>query len=321
MSTSTIFRKALRSDSLSYAERLALTEIGESLRSGAGFGRGVTAEIATLDETAARMRATVSTVAVPQQDRDVNVGPFRGGRIAGRLRVVPQTEGEVSVGVEGERTEFVTGGVAYGTAAPEGDVDFSKIVPDVVRFPATSTMLRSVFEDAQTEVIESLVNGEIDRSTDAEIIGGDGTTGAHFLGFTSNPDVPVITASGSPTDAITDAAAAVRGADFLGPITVALNAEDAASIVKDGATANAQLAILRDLFGVESFVISSLLDSGIGIVGSLAEAATLYVRSPLGLTLSDAHASNFVEGKVTALVETRLAMFTGRPTAARVVQF
>ncbi len=327
MNTIEKFRSALHSSEIDYATRIALTAIGERIRSGAGFDKvGIGAEILTADEYAARLRTTVtgsdgSGVPVPAWQEDSVIAPQRGGRIASLCRIIPNVNPQVAVGIEGARME-VAAPTPYGTTAIESSVDFVQEEIATRRFAAFTTAHRSVLEDSTVldQAVRVLLDGDVARSLDDQVLQGD-ATGENFEGVLVNSDVPTITAAGTPTDALADAAGEVRDGDYLGSIAAVLSATDAASLVKDGASQNDELAILRAVLGVESIVVSSIVPEGFAVIGDWNAAATIYVRQAPGITVSDSHASTFTESKLTLLAEMRASFKVAQPSALRIVEF
>jgi hypothetical protein len=87
------------------------------------------------------------------------------------------------------------------------------------------------------------------------VLNGD-DEGENFGGILTNEAVPVVEiGDGTATDALVATAGEVPGADFTSPLAVVLSAEDAVAVVQESATANTELAALREVFGGESFVI------------------------------------------------------------------
>jgi HK97 family phage major capsid protein len=184
--------------------------------------------------------------------------------------------------------------------------------------------MRSVLADSQAlaDFLEMVLNRDMLRSVDNEILNGDGSgagQGKRFTGLANSGLPTQAVAAGSRWEALVAAAGKVRAADWQGPLSVVLNATDATELALEKSTAGepvlddgiAALAFL----GVEQFVFSTVQAAGTGYVGSFGEGATLYVRQAPTLSIADSDGSDFLLGKVVLGLEARLALRVSFPSA------
>lgn len=250
--------------------------------------------------------APVSSKALRPGYVDWSTLPARGGRVSVLLNVVESKTHVVSTANETARGE-VAAPVRYNLdLLPESGVTF--VASDVPsrRIGAWVPVTNGALEDPGQvdDMVRNVLTADLLRGLDAQVLNGDGT-GENFLGLTADA---AIAAQARGTDsnavAILRAAATVRGADFAGPISVVLSAANAVATVTDGAFK----ADALDALGVERVVFSSRLAAGTALVGSLAEAASLYVREGATISLSRDHADFWLRGNTAVAVEGRFSM-------------
>lgn len=268
--------------------------------------------------TVAEVRAVVdASNSAPISSKNLRPGQVdfaaiaaKGGRVAPLLNVIPTTTNTVAQASE-TRGE-VAAPTPYGTLLPESSITI--VSSDVAHKRVGSYMkvTNGALEDAGqvAEVVRQVLGDDLLRALDVQALNGDGT-GENLLGLTVDGSVPV-QPRGADTHhlAILRAAAAVRGADVVGPIDVVLNAADLLDVVTSADYSKDDL----DAFGIRGFVTSSRLAAGTGLVGSFKEAASLYVRQGGTITLSRDHDDWFLRGDTAVAIEGRFNLKLVRPT-------
>ncbi len=275
-----------------------------------------------------RLRTTVTNATgavVPQWYRDTADSPEQGGRLPGLFRVREATEPAIGISEEtGSRAAVVT--VAdYGVALPESAATYTKTELASSRFGAYIHAWKSILDDSQAlaDGLDYVLTRDMGRQIDVELLTGDGSGtayGAHFTGL-SNLSLTTKNVTGSTRwETLVDAAAAIRNADWLGPITTILNPLDLAKLVKEKATTTNAPVFEDALAALEAldanrFVFTALQTAGTAYSGSWSEFATLYVREAPTVVIANDDQDDFVKGMVKVKVEGRLTFRTHHTSA------
>jgi len=279
-------------------------------------------QLATRREAAEWLRTRAVATFPPKLQRpgDWQLAPAPGG-VAGLLRVFEATSSEVVVVEEGARTE-AAGLAASGTALPQSTVSFSKASSPARRFGAYMDADKDVLADAGVaqEVVETLLEFDVRRALDAQVVAGDGSgTGdaQQFDGLAVSASVPeVAVGATSRTKAILTAASQVRDADHVGRLVLVANPADALDWSDEAE--NRSVAERLAVFGVEPVpVLSSVMPAGTALLADWQQAATLYPRSGIDLALRQDDADKFVKGIFTVAVEMRVSMKLRHASAIR----
>lgn len=243
---------------------------------------------------------------------DVSNLPGRGGRVAPLLNVIPSETYTVAQASETARG-LVAAPTAYNVVLPESSLTITAADVPARRFGAWIPVTNGALADRGVveEVVRRILAEDLLRGLDAQTLNGDGV-GENFLGLTVDAAITV-QARGTLSNLVTiqRAAGSVRENDFAGSITVVMNAGNLLPIANDTAFKSEAL----DIYGIANVVTTSRIAVGTALVGSLAEAASLYVREEATLALSRDHADFFTKGVTAVSVEGRFSMKLAQPGA------
>jgi HK97 family phage major capsid protein len=308
-----------------------LDVVKRSRETGRATGDDVRSEIMTRGEYAneLRVRTTVtnaSGVVVPQWTKDTADSPSQGGRLASLFRIREANEPAIGISEETGSRAAVVAPTDFGTALPESAATYTRTEIADSRFGAYMPAWKSILDDSQAlaDALDFVLNRDVARQIDVELLSGDGSGtayGKHFTGL-ANAGLTAQNASlSTPWETIVDCATAIRAADWLGPITTIIHPTDLAKTLKEKDSAGHPYfeQVLESLRALDAdhFVLTALATTGTAYVGSFSEYGTLYVRQAPSLEISDSDQSDFVQGLVKIKVTTRLAFRKHHGTAAR----
>lgn len=244
--------------------------------------------------------------------------PTKGGRVAPHCRIVP-VEGELAYSGEETSRQEVAAPTPYESALPESGATFTGVQVISRRLGAFVNVTKDALTDRGLvqEAIDTLLHQDLGRVLDAQVLSGDGT-GENLAGLLPATSANAL-ALGSSThmDALLEAAATVRDADFIGPLYVAIKPSDLHKLLTDKASNGLYTfsAPALSVAGIKGFIKSSLVPAGTVLLGDFNAGATLYIREGVTVYATNSHGSNFIAGITTMAVEGRFALRCARAAA------
>lgn len=211
----------------------------------------------------------------------------------------------------------------YGTSAPEAAYGYTKastVVKRLTHFvPATKGAL------ADSGQLSTLLNSRLSRGVrfrlENQVFSGDGA-GDNLSGFAKAGTVTNTVAKGANSyfDAVHKAITKVRTTYFDEPTAIGIHPTDFESVLLEkDANGNyvhgraASEGTVTTIWGLNP-VVSTIFTQGTPWVADFSQEY-LWIREGLSLSMSDSHASFFIQGLVAILAEMRAACATVQPLA------
>jgi Phage capsid family len=213
--------------------------------------------------------------------------------------------------------------VAEGEVKPLADLTLTEAEVVASTIAAFTKLKKQQLSDvpALGMTVNQRLTYSVLRRLEDQILAGNGV-GENILGILTTPgigDVPFV--DGSLTDLTLDGIVEVITAEAT-PNAVVLNPADLAAMLKATATGSGVRLDSQGAFASTantiwdlSRITSSVIPQGQALVGDFANGATVFIREPVNVRLSDADSDDFTRNRLTALGEMRAGLAVWQPAA------
>lgn len=219
--------------------------------------------------------------------------------------------------------------VSEGAVKPQADLELTEAECVAKTIAHWAKLSRPQLADVPqlSTIITTRLSYGVMRRVEDQIIGGDGV-GENLTGLLNTSgigDVPHV--AGPLTDLALDGITAVLLSDAE-PNAVVVNPQDWSEMLKATATGSGERLDSDGAFATPPIAMwglptipSKVMPKGQALVGDWSVGATLFVREPVNVRISDADSDDFSRNRLTALGEGRFGLAVFQPTAFVLVHF